>query len=57
MVTEGVRRGIIVQRGTWLAYNNVQEQAYRRAGPDATAERIQYMHDLDNEIRAFAGIA
>ena len=54
LVDVGVAHGNVVKRGTWLAWNNIQEQ-----GRSAMARRIYFhgMHDLENEIRAIAGIA
>ena len=54
LVDIGVKYGNVVTRGTWLAWNNIQEQ-----GRASMARRVYFhgMHDLDNEIRAYAGIA
>ena len=54
LVDIGVKYGNVVTRGTWLAWNNTQEQ-----GRASMARRVYFhgMHDLDNEIRAYAGIA
>jgi len=56
MVEEGIKRGIIVKRGSWLAYHNVQAQGVAEMAR-ALAERLQYMDDLDIEVRLSAGIS
>ncbi len=54
LVEVGIHMGVVIQRGSWVAWNNLQEQ-----GVPTLARRIYFhgMHDLENEIRACAGIA
>jgi len=47
---------VIVRRGSWLAWNNIQEQGVD-AFTRAIALNSALMHDLGNEIRAVAGIS
>ena len=47
---------VIVRRGSWLAWNNIQEQGVD-AFTRAIASNSGLMHDLGNEIRAIAGIS
>lgn len=53
LVVEGLRWGVIIQRGTWLAWNNTQAQ-----GTDGMARSLSsaQLRDLEDEIRINAGI-
>jgi recombination protein RecA len=54
LVEIGIHLGVVIRRGSWVAWNNLQEQ-----GVPGLARRVYFhgMHDLENEIRACAGIA
>ena len=53
IILEGCRWNVIVERGTWMAWNNTQAQ-----GAYALSRKLNsaQLHDLEDEIRIIAGI-
>lgn len=56
MVRAGIRHGAVIERGSWVAWNNTQVQGVAEMAK-VLSKRTAMMYDLENEIRVMAGIS